>query len=146
VRQGVRQAAADAEAKAKAAAETVDVPFGTRAAPAVVEASTAPVAEDPDADLDVISRAILDGVRENIAEGALEEKAALIAVCMGRPGDEAFERNILRHPRFQDLADLANQKTRGADPFGFSGDVNALLMGRPAAPEAPADQPTETAA
>jgi len=151
IRVGGAEAKAAEDAKAAAAKEPEEVPFGTRRAAPVAEPAAKPdaaEAEPKDEDKpDPVTLAMMLVAKGNAAEGAIEERAALIAVCVGKPGDEAFEREIVSHPRFYALSDRADFKTKGADPFAFSADVtSALLVGLPRAPEPAEGEAQPTAA
>ncbi|KZC01401.1 hypothetical protein AU375_02325 [Methylobacterium radiotolerans] len=77
-----------------------------------------------------------------IAHG-VEVKAALIAICVDRAGDRAFEAHIVKHPRFAAFAGACDRKTKGARPLDFSGAVTEIFLGE-MGPVSPDDEPTET--
>lgn len=66
--------------------------------------------------------------QREIAHG-VEVKAALIAICVDRPGDRAFEAHIVKHPRFAAFAAACDRKTKGARPLDFSGAVTEIFLG-----------------
>lgn len=149
IRDGAAQAKAAADEKAAAAAEPEDVPFGTRRPAKAEPAPAAPVAAPASTveDEDPVAAIMVATAKASIAAGAIEEKAALLAVCAGYPGNVEFERRIIGHSRFQEAAARASFKTRGADPFGFSAEVAEVILNQAGLPkELPEDLPEATAA
>ncbi|MGW9821945.1 hypothetical protein ACUXK4_004534 [Methylorubrum extorquens] len=104
-----------------------DVRRGLEQAKAAGEASS-----DGDADADARDEAIVQQmllVADRQLDSGPESKAALAAICIGYPGDEEVEEDLMRSPRLLALHAVADRLTN--DRPDFSSGVSEHIWGTP---------------